>query len=170
MELHYSISENDYIQFNIFHYENSKTTKRLRLFLGILVPLLFVLLGFIMVKRLDFFPFLLAVIFALVWFGSGGKTYKKILSFNIKKLMQEGKSNEFIGERTLSLLEEKILTVETYHTTESSYDSIQRIESDSERLYIYTGAISAFIIPFSAFDSETQKQEFLNILKQKAKL
>jgi hypothetical protein len=47
------------------------------------------------------------------------------------------------------------------------YDKVERIAGDGERLYIYVGAITAFIVPLAVFPNEQAKLDFINQIKLK---
>jgi len=168
MKLSYTVSEDDYIQYSIFHYENSKTGRAQRkIFLVLLIAGLFGL-DYLMNGRISLTPITTLTIFCGIWFTFGKKLYRKFLAFLVKQQLSEGKRNEFTGCRTLELLAGTIRMVGEQRTVEVPYESVERLANDDERQYVYIGAISAYIIPFSAFADKEEKQKFLRTLKEKS--
>jgi hypothetical protein len=86
----------------------------------------------------------------------------------VRKLISEGKANEFVGKSVLVLGETSIRGETSGRITEVGYDKVDRIVYDDERYYIYIGSLTAFIVPFRAFANEPQKDEFFGLLKSKS--
>jgi hypothetical protein len=168
MKLSYTVSEDDYIQYSIFHYENSKAGKSQRKIFLVLLVVGLLGLDYLMNGRISLTLMATLTIFCGIWFAFGKKLYRKFLAFLVKQQLSEGKRNEFTGFRTLELLRDTIRMVGEQRTVEVPYESVERLANDNERLYVYIGSMSAFIIPLSVFANEEENQEFLRILKEKS--
>lgn len=74
---------------------------------------------------------------------------------------------EIVGKCKIELLDNKIRDTMHEITTEVPYSKIRSVENDKRNIYVYYGGASAFIIPFSAFKNEKEKQQLLDFLHQK---
>ena len=54
--------------------------------------------------------------------------------------------------------------------TKIKYTAMERIEINKNAIYIYFNSIQACIIPFSVFESEKQKSEFIEFINNKVKI
>ncbi len=167
MILHYMLSNEDYIKFNLFHFGNSPVIKRQRLLLLIVMPVIMLSLVFFLIDRWDATTLVPIALLTVVWFFLYPRLVNRAIARNVNKLINEGQTNEFIGERSLTLQDSAMRIESQGRVAEIAYANIQRIAEDADRIYIYIGAISAVIIPVSAFASNADKQGFLNTLKQK---
>jgi hypothetical protein len=58
-------------------------------------------------------------------------------------------------------------TTETAET-KTKYSAIERVYDGKFAIYIYIGAIQAFIIPLAAFESKRKKEEFMAFIRGKS--
>ncbi len=180
MEINYSVSNNDYIQYNVHHTENSPTFKKQTMTMRLVFPIIFILITLISYAGEIAHPkpetiigmgctFVFLAIISILFFVFYPAIFRKTLIRNINSMLNEGKQNEFIGEHKL-LLQENRLRVENItreSTIETAYKNIERIVCDKNALYIYTGSITAFIIPANAFTTDMEKEKFIAELKSK---
>lgn len=166
MTIHYTITEQDYIAYNLFHYGQSRSVKRTLLLLRVLFPLMVILMAFLY-SRINMFYLVIAVVFSIVWFFLYPYFFRRSLTRGVKRVMKEGKVNEFIGEKSLTLGDTHVLFQEGRGNTEFMYEAMERIASDQERLYLYFGTITACIVPFSAFQTAEDKEQFMRLLEEK---
>ena len=168
MKLNFAVSEEDYIQFNVCHYENSGSVKRQRTLMAMLGVLALPVWEYLNTGGVSMITSVVSMTFWAMWLIFGRKLYRKAMAFLAGMQVKKGAGREFIGERTLELLEDKIRMVWPQKTVDTSYETIEKITSDGKRLYVYTGSMSALIIPLSAFADEGEKQEFFRLLKEKS--
>lgn len=164
MELNYNVTEDDYIAYNVFHYENTPALKNQTMIIGILVPILVVVIGFTAKGGFDTFSLGVAGLFVLFWFLFAKQHRKSAVKQSIKKLIKKGGGQEFIGPHKLKLHENDIVAEITNKITATSYNAVEKIGRDDSHFYIYVGSMSAYIIPFSAFESTAQRDEFLAVI------
>lgn len=167
MTIDYTVTEQDYIAYNLFHYGQSPSVKRTLLLLRVVFPLLVMIMAFLY-SRINMYYMVVAVIFSIVWFFVYPHSFRRSLARGVKRIMKEGKGNEFVGEKRLTLGDTHIIFEEGRGTIESKYDAVERIESDQERFYLYLGTVSAYILPLSAFQTKEQKEQFVQILAEKS--
>ena len=178
MTLKFTVTEQDYINFNLHHRKTSKTGKRGKIAnILILIPAFF--LGFWLANRIDdepvdvyFFVFFgimaaiaLPLLFLLFTFLD-----KLIVRWTAKSMLKDGKNNDFLGEQTVIFHEDCIEDINAHSQSRVPYTSIEKINFGYDCYYIYMGAIKANIIPLSAFADDAQRQEFLELLKQRTGL
>jgi len=159
MTLRFNVTENDYLQFNIFHNKHSPTVRRTLLLLRFLLPVMLISFTFLS-GRLSTINLISIAIISVIWFCVTPALFLCSIKRSVRRLMKEGKCNEFVGERTVIFSEASIRLEAETRTVETSFSAVERIVSDDERFYIYIGAISAYIIPFSAFATKAEKAEF----------
>lgn len=172
MILKYNLSIDDYVKFNIYHYENSKTFKSQFLTLRLLVPvILSIILFFKYYTSTSLYIHIIAsipvVIIGLLWFIFFPKLFKKTLKSNIKRMMNNNSEKEFMKDITISLLDNKICEQTNESLTESNYSVIKKIGINDNDIYIYITSINAYIVPSHAFTTEDQRTLFVNTLKEK---
>ena len=170
-QFEYTMDENDYFEFNKYHlFENPANKKRV-LIRRLMVPLacvviwlIFLLLG----ADFDTLSVLLFVysVFSVMWFLS----YKYSLIFslrrNIKAMKKQGKlpySNEVI----IQFNEDCFIETTSATETRTKYTNVEKVVLGKSAVYVYMGAIQAYIVPFSVFETEKQKEEFCAFIENK---
>ena len=167
MVLRYTLTEEDYVKFNIYHYKHSDYMKRGIVFWRIIWSGLILVIGYFMLRNLDSGSLFIALIpvlglSAFVFFYYPTVIFRSLRK-NIKNL-----TADVTGERLLLLCDDKFRVERENQATESAYNSIKCIIIYDESLYIYVDKSNAYVLPFSAFESEAQKAEFIKILTEKS--
>ena len=166
MRLHYTITEDDYIKYNLYHISNSASQKRIVLILRLLMPVLFAIIFFIAIPESWVLALSIALVFSIAWFIYLPRSYGRSVMKNVKRLLQEGSANEFVGEYTLELLPDKIKETHSGRLAETPLSVVDRMGRDENSLYIYCGSITAIIIPWRTFKDSREKDAFISELKQ----
>ncbi|MCL2488622.1 MAG: hypothetical protein FWE80_08055, partial [Oscillospiraceae bacterium] len=129
MTIHYTVTERDIINFNLYHMNHSTVNRILNIFIGLLPAFLFIK-GFIQsppefdnaVDNIMSYAILVLVIvlFSLLfYFGN-----KHLNIFIIKMQLKAGKKNDFIGEHTLTLYEDVLEENNVVMSTRMVYSAI----------------------------------------------
>ena len=166
MTIEYNVSEQDYLNFNLFHLNNSKQMKNTKLALKYgtvilcLVLLLVLFWGQIAAQ-------IAGGVVIIIWIAVFSKFWDYLAKQTVKKQINEGKANDFIGPQKLTLKDDCIEEVSINSTTTVQYTAVERIEYGYECIFVYVGAIAAYIIPNSAFTDTEQRNKFTSILKEK---
>jgi|GEM_PF-1381235 len=170
MELHFTITPEDFIQTQIFHNENSKMGKRLRWIVGAVGLLILLLFTTIICRGFYIIPAFSAVLYVAWWFLRSKKQARKNLRRQYVREIREGKYHEHLGVQSLHLEEDRIRSTSSRTTVEMSYGNIAYVEKDNARFYIYTGTTgnTMIVLPFAAFANEDEKQRFLALITEKA--
>lgn len=160
--LRYTISAEDFVQFNLYHYDNTPLMRRgvrsLRFTLaGILILLGILLSG----GNLNLILFaMLALAVAWLWFFPW--YVRRSLLRNVKRQIRLGHYSDFIGEHTLTLTATGIQETAPHGNTEHPWGAVQRFGRDDTRFYLYISQSSAVIVPTAAFADDVQRREFLD--------
>lgn len=167
MLLHYTISEDDYIAFNIYHARQMPNYRRTIIGLCLLVPVLMAAvtpLVFLVFPNTS--PWGWAAV-ATATSGLGAlfmpARFKALIRRHIKKITKE--RNEFIGQFSLELREDGLVYTGNAEKLEIAYQRIVKITDDAGLTYLFMGALSAIIVPPAAFADAGQKGAFLNLLR-----
>lgn len=168
MRLHYTVTEADYLEFNVYHVRHSPGYKRTLLSLALLAPALIIAFT---AMAMTFFtiPLLVwgvvAAAVCLYWVATMERRLDNLVKRHVRKLT--AKINEFTGDYTLELLEDGLVYIGHGQLNKLAYSRISRVAEDRGGLYLLLGAVSAIIIPASAFASSEEKDGFLAQLAAK---
>ena len=167
------VSEEDYLNFNLYHSYHSKQAKYIRLFSRYVCAVIFLLFYYTLALRnnnLLVYNIIIGLIIPVLWVILFPKYYDNRVKKITKKHISEGKNNDFIGMQRLTLNDDSIEEVSVNSIINTKYNAIEKIAYGYNSYYIYTGAIKAFIVPISAFKNEEQKNDFLAFLLNKTGL
>lgn len=151
MEIRYTITEEDYIQFNLYHIEESASLRKqfqmLRLYLPLLMAVVIFLVGTQVLKQPALYWVVVAVLYAVGWFVIYPRLYKKSIRKNVVKMAREGDNTSVFGDKTLEIAGDKI-TISGQDTTEIiDKTAIKEIKQKNDLLILYNSSVSAHIIP-----------------------
>ncbi len=169
MLLRYTISEDDYLAFNLYHARQTPNYRRTVIGLCLLVPVLMAA-----VTPLVFLAFpnaspwgWAAVATAISGLGAllmPGR-FTALIRRHIKKITKE--HNEFVGKFSLELRKDGLVYAGNAERLEIAYERIVKVAGDAELIYLFLGALSAIIVPPAAFADAGQKEAFLSLLRMK---
>ncbi len=170
MELRFKLTEADYINFNIYHSNHSKTGKRLMNTGRVGGPVVFIL-AVLLLRVVSNIP----VWYWSIWFCiTGGawiiwypRLHTRNIKGNIKKMLSEDNNQTLLAEKTVVIDDEGIHSKSDYKESKTTWKSIVKASSTDEYVFLYESAISAHIIPVRAFISEEQRLDFLKYLKDR---
>lgn len=164
MILEFSIIEEDYINFNIHHMDISKTYRRTIFKQRYIIPMLFLIIPFFLVK-ISKIPFLNWMVPYGLLYITWACFYKKYLIWkvknSIKKRLKEGKNNGILGKRTFEICEDEIIEISEYGKSATSIKSVEDVFINDKYIYIYINSMQAYIVPVRAFISKKEKDEFI---------
>lgn len=163
MELHYDITKQDYIDFNLNYYVNNAVVQRSILITRIATAVIVILGGTALmywVKGLSVFSVLVYLALAAVcFFGTPWYMKRKVIK-NTERILRNARNKQLCGPKTLTLGEDSFKLKGENEDTTYQYEAVQRTASDEGHYYIFVDEFSAIIVPFSAFADASQKQEF----------
>ena len=151
MELHYDITKQDFIDFNLNYYNNNAIVQRSIRTMRIATAAIVILGG----SALMYWLHTLTPVSIAVYMR-----HKMIK--NIEKILKNAKNKQLCGPKTLTLRESEFELSGENEDTVYQYSAVQRTATDDKHYYIFVDEFSAVIVPFSAFENDAQKQEFYN--------
>jgi hypothetical protein len=165
MEIKYTITEDDYIKFNLYHILNSKTGRKSLKTQRFAVPIVYIIIAYIFANIADI-PFLSILIpFALMgglWSIFYPKYYKNFITRYTRKLIKEGKNDGLLGNHSMSLTDEGIVDISSNGETKVKWAGIIKFQEDDTNLYLYNSSVSAYIIPKREVSELKELKDYLN--------
>jgi len=179
-QFEFSLSEKDYLDFNVFHNvkssENTSKKSIIIFFSAILVvfSLLFITnhgLNTTTFISIGIAMFIVIFVFFFIMFIFKVTRLNNLLTILILKLQirsikKTGKL-PFGKENVIRFYEDFILSIEDSTETKMQYARIEKVAEGKKAIYIYSSAIQAFILPFSAFSNGQERNEFWAFINQK---
>lgn len=169
MLLHYTVSEDDYLAFNIYHARHTPNYKRTIIGMCLLLPVLLAAatpLIFLVFPGTS--PWLwtgVAIAVGGLWALAVPYRFEAMIRRHIKKITKG--RNEFVGDFSLDLQEGVLVYAGNSEKNEIAYSRVIKIVQDEARVYLFLGPLSAVIVPAAAFADASQKQAFFGLLRAK---
>lgn len=167
MTIKFTLTEDAYFKFNLYHCDNSPAQKRTFRTLRFAPAILIVIVSFAVFKDFASIGVAIGFMLAALWILYYPKFHHKNLLKNVQKAMTEENLKEFTGEYSLSFLDDKIQETRHGSTMEIPYRKIEKIEHNDEYLYLYLDSMTAIIVPYSAFKSSEDRQTVLELVKKR---
>ena len=172
MKLRYTLTQDNYLDFNIFHALNSAPAKALLRRTRTRPPVVW-LLAFLVFCGYSLYtsgqmPTVLAYIIlsmSVLWYFLYPLCHRKTLEWRLKRRLAGG-GRESMGEVTLAALDDCLRAEDAGGVREVPYDEIERLVESKGCLYIYIGENSAVIVPLAAFGNGEAYREFRKTLEQ----
>jgi uncharacterized membrane protein len=164
MIIEYEITENDYLFFNMYHFENSKTVKNTFALIRFIFPIIFLFLSlrswinFEGLNPVSIFAF----VFACVWLIFFPKWMKKSVENRTRKIIREGNNKGLLGKKKLEINEDYIIETDQNAESKHKWNVIEKVVNTQDYIFIYASAVSAYIIPINAFKSKEERDNFLH--------
>ncbi len=163
MELHYDITRQDYIDFNLNYYNNNAVIQRSIKMTRVGTAALVLVGGTLLMYWLKAINAVSVAVYvalaAVCFFGTPWYMRRKVVK-NVDRILSRANNKQVCGAKTLTLRDTEFELTGENEDTVYQYEAVQRTASDDKHYYIFVDEFSAVIVPFSAFESETQKQEF----------
>ena len=171
-QLNITVTEDDYIAFNLFHSLDTAEGKRgvlksriifLSLFVAIVVVLMFIL-------RPTWFSTLYCLLLG-IWTFYRLFCVRHIISRNIKKHIEKIKKVgkvPFVPNATLEFYEDRLVEITETTRTECQYRAIEKIcVVNDQHIFLYNSAASAFIISIPQIRAQVNPTDLLRFLSEK---
>lgn len=166
MKYHIELTEEDYIKFNIYHFNNSATgkkAKKISIIFSLLLGIVIMALAYVVCNHfgltLPYTTGCLVIVAAYVGFSTFYKQNKG-LEKRIRKMMErqkKGGSLPFTKSKDVELLDDEILEQTEDSTTHIDYNKIEKLVIADDYIYYYKDSQCATIIPHSALGDDKDK-------------
>ena len=176
MKIDYQLTKQDYIDFNMNYMSNSKTIKRLFIAQRYIVPIMFLVLPFVLIRVTNIplgYWFKFFLVCSVIWIIFYPKYFKWTVSKRIIKMLDEGENVDMLGKRSLTLTEKGIVDCSTLSELNTDWRVIEKITQTQKHIFIFISSVSAYILPVHVFKNENEKKRFidkLNYMVDKAKV
>ena len=164
MNIHYELTEEDYINFNLYHIKHSKMGKRSLLLQRIVSPLMFIIVAYLyaMIGNLPFLPlFITFGIVSIIWIIYYPKYFYGLIARNAKKMIKEGKNDDLLGNHQLILTEEGLVDTTANKETKVTWSGITIIQEDDGYIFLYNSSVSAYILPKRELDHVDEVRQYI---------
>ncbi len=165
MHICFTVTEDDYINFNLhFHIiENKKTiTSFIKI---ILLCSIFLFLSLVAITSNYIYSFLISILFVFIL------NYKKqyFLENSIKKTIKQNLSNgnfiENLGDINLSINNSEIIYINSTTNVTSIHKNILKTVEYKDLLLIYLSNTTSIIIPLKYFKDDEHKNNFIKTIE-----
>lgn len=169
MELHYNITKEDYVAFNLNYYRGNAVAQRSLKMTQALCSVIIIVGGSALMywlKTLNVISILVyAVLAGAVYFVLPKYEERRVVK-NVERILRNANNKQLCGAKTLILRETEFELSGENEDTVYQYAAVQRTASDDKHYFIFVDEFSAVIVPFSAFADEQQKQAFYRQITQ----
>lgn len=165
MKISVTVYDLDYMKFNEYHMLNSRQGKKTLATYKLAMPvfsivaiLILALLGVhtaILIAEIVFLT-----VFSVIWLFKSSELYFKEARKNIEKLKQEGKL-PYTQNAVLEFGDEAIVETTDNSMKKVEYREVNRIGFTEEHIFIFFGAVEAFVIPKRCITEEQTALEQL---------
>ena len=170
MELQYHITEQDFVDYNMYFIEHDALTQKTMRKLSLMLAGLVVVGGTALMYVVDSLsPVSIAVylLLAVVCFFYGPVWFKRKARKNVHRTIQHAVNKHICGPKTLKLTEQGVQLVGESEDSLHPYSAFKRVTMASNQVYLYLDDISALIVPNNAFEQEADRQAFVKLLEEK---
>ena len=168
MKINFEITKDDYINFNLYHLENSKSHKNTFNILRYVIPIIFSIpiyfIGGGILNQPSIYWIIVSIIFSIIWILTYPKQYKKLIVKQTDKMLSEGDNSSIFGSKSLEIVDGTIVVKGDFISEIVSLESIKDIKVYEDMILIYISGFVAHIIPRKYLDKDTEK-EFIKELK-----
>ncbi|GEK91671.1 YcxB family protein [Alkalibacterium kapii] len=151
MTIHYEVTEEDYMNFNLHYIEDSSSQKKKYWTLRILIPLMFASLMFFMGTLLFKQPIIYWLIASLgvlgLWILYFPQQYRNVIKKQRGKRQTKEADNGMLGEKSLTIGENTLTVTAKSYQTIVNLEDINSIEQYSDMIIIYYSRHFVIIIP-----------------------
>lgn len=150
MEIVYTLTEENYLNFNLYHTSHSKTIKKSLMIQRLMGPVLFIIFSFVfpIVANLPFLGlFITFLVLSILWYTYYPKYFYNLIMRQVKKAINEGNNDGLLGKHRMTLTEDRLIDVTDTGKTEVLWSGMKELKEDDDNLYLYNSAMSAYILP-----------------------
>lgn len=150
MEINYTLTEEDYLNFNMYHVKNSKTAVKSLKLQRFITPLFFIVFAFVFsaIADVSFWGlFIIFFVIGILWVLFYPSYFYSVVRRQTKKMIQEGENEGLLGKHHLVMTEEGITETTSSGKTKVCWGSLKDFKEDDKNFYLYNSGLSAIILP-----------------------
>jgi hypothetical protein len=170
MNIEFERTIQDVIDFNLFHMAHSPSIKRQLLLMQVLTGLLVIPLSlgilYLAYHTINAFMVIVSILGGALAFVLYPQSNRKSTINRIKKMLSEGNNNALLGHQVVTLSPEGIFVKNQSAESKINWSTVDKVSENDKHVYLYTSSINALVIPKNCFQSEKEKQEFLEYVKK----
>lgn len=163
MELHYEITQQDFVDFNLYYFDHTPAVQRSIFISRVAIAAIVIIGGSLLMAllgSLSLIPLMGYLVLAAVFFFGIPWYMRRKAGKNAGRILREAENKHLCGPKTFILHEDKFELKGENEDTSYPYETVQRIVEDENHYYIFIGDRSGLIIPFAAFANKDQKADF----------
>jgi len=164
MEIEFKRTEEDFVEFNLFHISNSPSIKKQILWTRIILAIMPFVFIFVFYKNISITDYAIQTIIALVLVFSYPSIYRSSSKSQTRKSLKEGNNKSLLGHNTIELTPEGILGKSLAGESKINWSSVDKISQNDKYIFIYIGTVNALVIPKHAFSSNAEQKEFIDYI------
>lgn len=151
MKITVTMNDSDYIKFNEYHMHNSTQGKRMLVIYRLIVPIVSIITLMGLTKSSVSRETLIAeiailTILSVLWFIKSPKLMLKVIGKSIAENKKDGKL-PYTQNAVLEFLHDAMIETTDSSMKKVSYFEVSRIGYTDEHIFIFFGAMEAFVIP-----------------------
>ncbi len=159
--IEFEVTEEDYIRFNFYQLEGSKSYKKILNILRYLVPVVsavfIYLAGTMLLKQPEIYWVVISLLFAVVWIIIYPERHKKIVKARIKRLLRKEVNSTIFGKK-LMLIDQRSFVIIGERSQETILkENIKSVAIYDDMILLYLSGFIAQIIPTRYLDGNSRK-------------
>ncbi len=161
------MTKEDYIEFNMFHYENSKTIMKSILLERVVGPIIFMLFTVVTGKLDDIIYMTVFITLSVLWFAFLPKYMWYIMKKRTNKLIEENKEGDLFSEKHIIIDDLGIHYESKSSSGTYNWNSVIKVCDTEKALYIYVSSIQAVVIPKRLVADQINVEELIRYCRLK---
>nr|WP_307992539.1 YcxB family protein [uncultured Niameybacter sp.] len=162
----YNLDEADYIDFNIYHVNNSKQVKKTLLVHRIVGALVIILGGYLYTHYKDVLSIVVYGTATILWGIFYPKLFFKSTKNNLKKMINEGTDMSLFKYREVVINDVNIIEEIFPDESMKRWTKVIKIGESDENIFIYVSDLEALIIPKKIVGTDSEILQFINDIKK----
>jgi len=147
MKIRYSISLDDILEFNRYHFLFSNASRKTRLLRQWLVPMVpAITLGYFSHIEHDSLELVFGLIGSVILWVYYWKNKTAFIEKHVKKVYEEGRNDSLFGDHSFEITENSIFLTSKESETKLSVTRIERIVEYKQHIFLFVSAANALII------------------------
>ena len=168
MELHYEITEQDFVDYNLYFIAHDAMTQKTIRRMSTLTAVLVLVGGTALMYLLDTLSpvsvGMYVVLAAVCFFGCPAWFTHKARK-NVHRTIERASNRHICGPKTLRLTDTGVQLVGESEDSSYPYAAFQRVITAEKQVYLYLDDLSALIVPRRAFPDEEARRTFVRMLE-----